>query len=43
MELSHKDKFDYFIVNNDLNTAYNEIKILIGKIIDRSINGNNTG
>ncbi len=36
MELSHKDKFDYFIVNNDLNTAYYEIKVLIGKIIDRS-------
>jgi guanylate kinase len=37
MELSHKDKFDYFIVNNDLNTAYSEIKNLIGKIIDRSV------
>jgi guanylate kinase len=37
MELSHRDKFDYFIVNNDLNTAYNEIKNLIGKIIDRSV------
>ena len=37
MELSHKDKFDYFIINNDLNTAYNEIKNLIGKIIDRSV------
>ena len=37
MELSHKDKFDYFIINNDLNIAYYEIKILIGKIIDRSI------
>ena len=36
MELSHKDKFDYFIVNNDLNIAYYEIKVLIGKIIDRS-------
>ncbi|MDR3666366.1 MAG: guanylate kinase [Ignavibacteriaceae bacterium] len=36
MELSHKDKFDYFVVNNDLNTAYNEINVLIGKIIDRS-------
>jgi guanylate kinase len=36
MELSHKDKFDYIIVNNDLNTAYYEIKVLIGKIIDRS-------
>jgi guanylate kinase len=36
MELSHKDKFDYFIVNNDLNTAFHEIKVLIGKIIDRS-------
>jgi guanylate kinase len=36
MELSHKDKFDYFVINNDLNTAYYEIKVLIGKIIDRS-------
>jgi guanylate kinase len=36
MELSHKDKFDYYIINNDLNTAYYEIKILIEKIIDRS-------
>jgi guanylate kinase len=36
MELSHKDKFDYFIINNDLNTAIHEIKVLIGKIIDRS-------
>lgn len=36
MELSHKDKFDYYIINNDLNTAYLEIKDLIGKIIDRS-------
>jgi guanylate kinase len=37
MELSHKDKFDYFVVNNDLSTAYKEMKVLIGKIIDRSI------
>lgn len=36
MELSHKDKFDYFIINNDLDTAIHEIKVLIGKIIDRS-------
>jgi guanylate kinase len=36
MELSQKDKFDYFIINNDLNTAFQEIKVLIGKIIDRS-------
>lgn len=36
MELSHKDKFDYFIINNDLNTAIQEIKVLIGKLIDRS-------
>ena len=36
MELSHKDKFDYYIVNNDLNIAYKEIKVLIEKIIDRS-------
>jgi guanylate kinase len=36
MELSHKDKFDYFVVNNDLNTAYKEIKVLISTITDRS-------
>ena len=36
MELIHKDKFDYYIINNDLNTAYYEIKVLIGKLIDRS-------
>ena len=36
MELSQKDKFDYFVINNDLNTAFYEIKVLIGKIIDRS-------
>jgi guanylate kinase len=43
MELSHKDKFDYFVVNKELNTAYKEMKILIGKLIDRSNNGNHTG
>jgi guanylate kinase len=36
MELSHKDKFDYFVVNNDLSTAYKEIKVLISTITDRS-------
>ena len=36
MELSHKDKFDYFVINNDLNTAYKEIKVLISNITDRS-------
>lgn len=43
MELSHKDKFDYFVVNKELNTAYKEMKILIGKLIDRSNNGNHPG
>jgi guanylate kinase len=33
MELSLKDKFNYFIINKDLNTAINEAKILISKII----------
>ncbi|MDR3609540.1 MAG: guanylate kinase [Ignavibacteriaceae bacterium] len=36
MELSQKDKFDYFVVNNDLSTAYKEIKVLISTITDRS-------
>jgi guanylate kinase len=32
MELSLKDKFDYFITNNNLNTAISELKELIEKI-----------
>jgi guanylate kinase len=35
MELSHKDKFDYLVVNNDLNTAISEVKSLIKKIISK--------
>lgn len=35
MELSLKDKFDYFIENNELNTAISEAKSLIGKIIHK--------
>lgn len=32
MELSMKDKFDYFVENKDLNTAFEETKRLIEKI-----------
>jgi len=35
MELSQKDKFDYLVVNNDLNTAIIEVKNLIKKIINK--------
>jgi guanylate kinase len=35
MELSHKDKFDYLVVNNDLNTAIDQVKSLIKKIISK--------
>lgn len=35
MELSHKDKFDYLVVNNELNTAIDEIKSLIKNIISK--------
>jgi guanylate kinase len=35
MELSKKDKFDYLVVNNDLNTAISEVKSLIKKIISK--------
>ena len=38
MELSLKDKFDYFIVNNNLNTAILELKELIEKITNEEIN-----
>ena len=33
MELSLKDKFDYFVENKDLNTAFEETKSLIENII----------
>jgi len=36
MELGLNHKFDYLVVNNDLNTAYSEIKAIIEKITDRS-------
>jgi guanylate kinase len=35
MELSHKDKFDYLVVNNDLNIAIPQVKSLIKKIISK--------
>lgn len=38
MELSLKEKFDYFIVNNNLNTAISELKELIEKITNEEIN-----
>ncbi|MCK9211721.1 MAG: guanylate kinase [Ignavibacteriaceae bacterium] len=37
MELSLKGKFDYFIVNNNLNTAILELKELIEKITNEEI------
>jgi guanylate kinase len=42
MELSLKDKFDYFIENKDLDTAFAETKNLIEKLIIRSNDGNRT-
>lgn len=38
MELSLKDKFDYFIVNNNLNTAILEAKEVIEKITKKEMN-----
>ncbi|NCQ18795.1 MAG: guanylate kinase [Ignavibacteria bacterium CG_4_8_14_3_um_filter_37_9] len=38
MELSLKDKFDYFIVNNNLNTAILELKEVIEKITNKEMN-----
>jgi len=35
MELSVKDKFDYFIDNNDLNKAINDTSDLINKILNK--------
>ena len=35
MELSLKDKFDYLVVNKDLNTAVSEVKAIIKKIITK--------
>jgi guanylate kinase len=35
MELSHKDKFDYLVVNNDLNIAISQVKSLIKKLISK--------
>lgn len=37
MELSLKEKFDYFIVNNNLNTAILELKEVIEKITNEEI------
>ncbi len=36
MELGLNHKFDYLVVNNDLNTAYSNLKAIIEKITDRS-------
>ncbi len=35
MELSHKDRFDYFVINNDLNKAIKETSELIKKILNK--------
>ena len=35
MELSLKDKFDYLVVNKDLNTAVSEVKTIIKRIISK--------
>lgn len=35
MELSQKDKFDYLVVNNNLNIAISEVKSLIKEIISK--------
>ncbi len=35
MELSHKDKFDYLVVNKDLNIAISELKNLFKKITSK--------
>ncbi len=34
MELREKDKFDYLVVNNDLNKAIFEVKEIVNKIIN---------
>ena len=38
MELSLKDKFDYFVVNKDLNKAILEVKEIISKILNKQRN-----
>jgi len=38
MELSLKDKFDYFVVNKDLNKAISETKEIINKILNKKRN-----
>jgi guanylate kinase len=38
MELSLKDKFDYFVVNKDLNKAILEVKEIINKILNKQRN-----
>lgn len=35
MELSHKDRFDYLVINNDLNKAIKETSELIKKILNK--------
>jgi len=38
MELSLKDKFDYFVVNKDLDNAISETKAIINKILNKKRN-----
>ena len=35
MELSHKDRFDYLVINKDLNKAIKETSELIKKILNK--------
>lgn len=37
MELSHKDKFDYFVVNNKLNIAIEKLKSIIVNVINKEV------
>jgi len=35
LELSMKDKFDYILINNELNKATSEMKILINNLLNK--------
>jgi guanylate kinase len=35
MELSHKDQFDYIVVNDNLENAVEETSVLIKKIVNK--------
>lgn len=37
MELSHKDKFDYFVVNKNLDIAIENLKSIIVKVINKEV------